>query len=88
MCWKFKDACLVPCTGLNADISDDSLEQKVMKLQQKVFTSTGRKEEGHLNFREQYKSYKESYVKHLQFDNRLNYSMSMFVFTLKFQVVS
>ena len=67
---------MVPCTGLYADISDDSLEQKVMKLQQKVFNSTGSKEEGHLYFREQYKSYKESYVKHLQFDYRLNDKIS------------
>ena len=74
---------MVPCTGLYADISDHSLEQKVMKLQQKVFTSTGRKEEGHLNFREQYKSYKESYVKHLQFDYRENDRISMFLVTLK-----
>ena len=92
--------CLVPCSGLFADVSDNSLEQKMMTgahifqnhpnhvnsgfrtlteglsenvkreqlyhLQQMVSNSAERKT-GHESAREWYKSYKESYVKHLQF---------------------
>ena len=32
------DACWVPCTGLYADISDDSLEQKTMEGEIKFFS--------------------------------------------------
>ena len=103
---------MVPCSGLYADISDDSLEQNMLEgatinlhfvtpsyigfrvmtdltdeltqkglinLEQMVFSSPGRKKASHASFRKQYKNYKESYVRHLQFDpDEANLSMTAF----------
>ena len=53
--------------------------EQLYHLQQLVSTSADGKEAGHESFREQYKRYKESFVKHLRFDpEKPNLSKSSF----------
>ena len=58
------------------DLTDELTQKGLINLKQMVFSSQGRKKASHASFRKQYKNYKESYVRHLQFDpDEANLSM-------------
>ena len=55
--------------ALSSGLPQDSIDrEQLLSLQQLVSTSADGKEAGRESFREQYKRYKESFVKHLRFD--------------------
>ena len=55
--------------ALSNGLPQDGIDrEQLLSLQQLVSTSAEGKEARHESFREQYKRYKESYVKHLRFD--------------------